>query len=58
MGGYQLGRGQSPAAINNRKWIGVLRFLGRDFLIRVDRAPRAVGEVKSTDASAFVRVKI
>ena len=49
---------QSPAAINNRKWIGVLRFFGRDFLIRVDRAPRAVGEVKSTDASAFVRVKI
>ena len=27
-----------PGAINNTKWIGVLGFLGRDFLIRRDRA--------------------
>jgi hypothetical protein len=43
-----IGPRQSPAAINNTKWIGVLGFLGRDVLIRRDSAPRAVGEVRVT----------
>ena len=49
VGGYQLGQRPKPGGYKQQKmdWCSSI-FLGLDFLIRADRAPRAVGEVKST----------
>lgn len=49
MGGYQLGQRAKPGGYKQQKmdWCSSI-FFGLDFLIRADRAPRAVGEVKST----------